>query len=90
MYWIGLWVEARVASAKSNKEVQELIAGSSTSSALSAFEAMEEKVHTPLLHPLTTHNHSIYNPINLNPPFHHCAPTPVIVNPPSHQLEPHL
>ena len=35
-----------MASAKSNKEVQDLIAGSSTSSALSAFEAMEEKVLT--------------------------------------------
>jgi phage shock protein A len=40
------YLEARVASAKSNKEVQDLIAGSSTSSALSAFEAMEEKVLT--------------------------------------------
>ena len=37
-------LKARAASAKSNKEVQNLIAGVSTSSALSAFEKMEEKV----------------------------------------------
>ena len=36
--------KARAASAKSNKEVQNLISGVSTSSALSAFEKMEEKV----------------------------------------------
>ena len=37
-------LKARAASAKSNKEVQNLISGVSTSSALSAFEKMEEKV----------------------------------------------
>lgn len=37
-------LKARAASAKSNQEVQNLIAGVSTSSALSAFEKMEEKV----------------------------------------------
>ena len=37
-------LKARAASAKSNQEVQNLISGVSTSSALSAFEKMEEKV----------------------------------------------
>lgn len=37
-------LKARAASAKTNKQVQDLVAGASTSSALSAFEKMEEKV----------------------------------------------
>ena len=37
-------LKARAASAKTNKQVQDLVAGVSTSSALSAFEKMEEKV----------------------------------------------
>jgi len=37
-------LKARAASAKTNKQVQDLITGASTSSALSAFEKMEEKV----------------------------------------------
>ncbi|EEH58310.1 uncharacterized protein MICPUCDRAFT_37369 [Micromonas pusilla CCMP1545] len=37
-------LKARAASAKTNKAVQDLVSGVSTSSALSAFEKMEEKV----------------------------------------------
>ena len=37
-------LKARAASAKTNKQVQELVSGMSNSSALSAFEKMEEKV----------------------------------------------
>ena len=37
-------LKARAASAKTNKQVQDLVTGVSTSSALSAFEKMEEKV----------------------------------------------
>lgn len=37
-------LKARAASAKTNKQVQDLVTGASTSSALSAFEKMEEKV----------------------------------------------
>ena len=37
-------LKARATSAKTNKAVQDLVAGVSTSSALSAFEKMEEKV----------------------------------------------